>query len=488
MSLAMNLLKTLCRQESNRLLPRYSTEGFAILRRNLALIVPAIAFVVALVPAITLLAQGPGSAGRSKTKPQASREASGTLPARNKKTDAAPKVGQFSSKNFVVHTDLAADEAQALLKRLETMVGLISKYWGRPLSGVIEMYVVDDLRNWPEGMLPPEGRAGIERGGGLTTTQVLTRGNAFHAKAVVYAVADRGTPQHEAVHAYCGQTFGRTGPVWYSEGMAEMGQYWRTDDRGVNAHDVVIRYLRSSPIKPLDEIVNGEEWSGDSWQNYAWRWALCHLLANNPNYSSRFRPLGLGLLTNQEVSFENTYGDMAKEIVFEYREFVSQLERGYRVDLCAWDWKARFKPVKTQNITTCRVDAAKGWQPSRLTVAKGETYEFSAAGSWTTSPQGEATNADGSGGGPGRLMGVVLRDEPREYSLGEPFELGAFGTFTAPADGNIYLRCRDEWHALSDNKGSMTVKLKMQGKGKPLLPPQEDGEKTRMSRTENSDK
>lgn len=141
-----------------------------------------------------------------------------------KKKDKSKKsegVSDFASSHFLLHTDLADDEAEELLDRLETMLPLIAKYWGRPLSGGIEMYVVKDLKNWPPGALPDEGRPAIERGAGVTISQGRSNGQAFVAKSTVFAVADRGTPQHEAVHAYCAQTFGRSGPIWYSEGMAE---------------------------------------------------------------------------------------------------------------------------------------------------------------------------------------------------------------------------------------------------------------------------
>lgn len=434
---------------------------------------------VVLAPATCAFAQSNKRSETAKSKPRASDALEGPTGKTTKNKRVAPieGVATYTSRNFVVNTDLPANEAQELLKRLETMVGHLAKYWGRPLSGTIEMYVVKDIRHWPPGSLAPEGLASVERGGGVTVTQTMTLGSAFRAKSTVYATADRGTPQHEAVHAFCGQTFGRTGPLWYSEGMAEVGQYWRADDSSVNAHEVVIDYLRSTEIKSLHEIVNGQEWSGDSWQNYAWRWALCHLLGNNPNYAARFRPLGLGFLTKQDVSFEQTYGDMAKEISFEYREFIRHLERNYRVELCAWDWKAKFKPVKTSAVTTFKIDAGKGWQPSRLTVSKGEEYEFSASGTWTTVKGGAAVSAQGAEDGSGRLLGIVLRDENGDYKLDEPFELGAFGEFTAPADGDLYLRCQDKWADLADNKGSQTVKLKLKGKGNPLTPPKDEGEK-----------
>jgi hypothetical protein len=403
-----------------------------------------------------------GSTAKSKTKPEGTRDARMGRGNGSKAAADIEGIGTYTSKNFIVHTDLPATEVDDLLKRLETMLELISHYWGRPLSGTIEMYVVKEMRRWPAGSMPPEAAAMVASGGGLTINQTLSNGSAFLAKATVYATADRGTPQHEAVHAYCGQTFGRTGPTWYSEGMAEMGQYWRTKDASVNADRIVIQYLRATEVKSLNEIVNGIDWSGDSWENYAWRWALCHLLANNPNYAPRFRPLGLGLLTKQNVSFEETYGDMSKEISFEYREFIKQMEAGLRVDLTAWEWKAKFKPVKTAAITTCN---------------KGEVYEFSAAGTWTISKQGKPVTAQGAEDGVGRLLGAVLRDDNGEYALDEPFELGTFGEFTAPSDGNLYLRCRDKWVDLPDNKGSMTVKLKVKGKGDPLPNPTDEPEK-----------
>lgn len=373
----------------------------------------------------------------------------------------------YRSQNFYIHTDLSAEEAKDLLERLETMLSIISSYWARPCSGVIECYVVEDLSRWPKGTLPDEGRPHIEAGAGVTVTSTLSSGNSFLAKAVVYAVADRGTPQHEAVHAYCGQTFGTTGPVWYSEGMAEMGQYWRKDEKNaqsVHVHDIVLEYLRGGEPKSLNEIVNGEEFTGDSWQNYAWRWALCHLLANNTNYAPKFRPLGLALLKKQETSFEAVYGDMAKEIMFEYRFFLKHLEQGYRADLCSWDWKRKFRAPKGSATVTAKIRADRGWQPSGVIVISGADYEYKTAGTWQTATDGAALTGDGEegGDGAGRLLGVVMKD----FELGEPIELGADGSFTAPADGQLYLRCRDKWGELPDNKGTLTVKLKQKTKGK----------------------
>lgn len=369
---------------------------------------------------------------------------------------------QFRSQHFLLYTDLAEAESQDLLNRLETMLTLISTYWGRPCDGVIECFIVKDLARWPDGAIPETGLAHIQRGAGVTVTATLSQGSQRLSKAVVYAVADRGTPQHEAVHAYCGQTFGATGPTWYSEGMAEMGQYWRKGESSVKIDGAVLSYLKETPPKTLNDIVNGVEFTGDSWQNYAWRWALCHLLANNANYASRFRPLGLGLLTNKPVSFEQTYGDMADQISFEYLFFLKHLEQGFRADLCSWDWKRKFRRLEGRSTISAKVQAKRGWQPSGAIVAAGQTFELRAAGQWRTKDKGTAVDGSGAEGGAGRLMGVVLDG----MQLSEPFELGAQGEFTAPTGGKLYLRCQDAWGEIADNDGAVTVKLKALGKAK----------------------
>ncbi len=371
---------------------------------------------------------------------------------------AARKPADFKSLHFLIHTDLGAKQAHELLNRLEVMLGLISKYWGQPPRGVIECYVVADLSVWPAGSLDPAGRAKIQEKAGVTLVETQRRGDRpVAATAVVYASAEYGNPQHEAVHAYCGQTFGQMGPLWYAEGMAEMGQYWRQNDRGVHCHPFVVKYIRSSPPKPLQEILGdrAQSMTGDCWQNYAWRWALCHLLENNSNYAPRFRALGLGFLTGQKQGFGDVYAPMLNEIAFEYRFFVGHVDEGYRVDLCSWDWKHKFKEPTAGTPASAHVTAQRGWQPSGAIVLAGRTYSYGAKGTWKTSKDGPDLTADGQPDGTGRLEGVIFN----EFVLSEPFSLGAEGTFSPPREGRLYLRCRDRWNELADNKGSMTVRI-----------------------------
>src|SRR5688572_7100634 len=81
----------------------------------------------------------------------------------------APTSTDYHSANFDVYTDLPPDEAEELLGRLETMLGLVSEYWRAPLKGRITCYVVKDLHNWPAGSIPSDdGRRQIAAGAGVT--------------------------------------------------------------------------------------------------------------------------------------------------------------------------------------------------------------------------------------------------------------------------------------------------------------------------------
>jgi hypothetical protein len=384
--------------------------------------------------------------------------------------NAPPTPQLYKSANFHVMTDLPKAESEELLKRLETMLRLVSDYFGKRNPRPIEMFVIDDFSHWSENHLAqmdPQGVAMVRGGGGITLTQSIrttATNQVVDAKSVVYAGSDHGTPQHEAVHAYCGHCFGGAGPVWYAEGMAEVGQYWRENDKSVTAGDYVIAYLKAGQPKALDYIVNNPlETTGDSWQNYAWRWALCHLLGFNKNYTQRFKPLGLALLGERDVDFWQVYGAQAKEIDFEYRLFLNDMEPGYRCDLCSWDWKTRFVGLQGKSAVQAAIRADQGWQASRLKVFAGKAFQYEAAGDWKLSVDGEEVTADGTEAGEGRLVGMLFND----YQLSEPIEFGTSGTFVAPSDGHLFLRCRDAWGSIADNKGTVTVKWRLSADAAP---------------------
>ena len=135
----------------------------------------------------------------------------------------------------------------------------------------------------------------------------------------------------------------------------------------------------------------------------------------------------------------------------------SDIDQGLRADLCSWDWKAKFQRLKGTGSAQAKIEAMRGWQPARVTVKSGDKLSFTATGEWASSKAGKKVTADGDEDGKGKLVGILFDD----YVLSEPFELGANCEWEATGDGNLYLRCRDDWKSIADNSGAVTVKIKL---------------------------
>jgi len=118
------------------------------------------------------------------------------------------------SAHFALHTDISDRQAQVLLAKLETMYELVSGYYQARPRNTIECYVVRDLEKFPAEQIPPQGRAKILEPAGVTISQVSRK----NARAIVYSCDDQGVAQHEAVHAFCVQTFGRSDLVFRRHG------------------------------------------------------------------------------------------------------------------------------------------------------------------------------------------------------------------------------------------------------------------------------
>jgi hypothetical protein len=359
------------------------------------------------------------------------------------------------SEHFAFMTDVSDREWAVLSFKLERMVSALEKFLGRRMTGLVEGFVAHDLAKFPAGTIDnPFGVEKIRRGEGVCVNSRL--GPQRHAR--LYSCADHGVIQHECVHGICHMAFGSTGPTWLAEGLAELGNYWREGDPTIDLPAPVVGYLQNAePRRKLLEIAVPGRTEAGTWQDYAWRWALCHLLANNRNYSNRFVPLAVALMEQREgVSFESVYGPVAREISFEYDQFLATLGNGYRSDLTAWPWKAKFQRLGAAAEATVKIKAQGGWQAARVLVEAGDRYEVEAEGSWTIAAAGQPLAADGDKEGRGRLVAAVFAD----YALGAEVPLGSKATFEPAVAGQLFLRCADAWTELGDNDGELSVTIR----------------------------
>lgn len=377
----------------------------------------------------------------------------------SKLSDEPRDARTLTSEHFVLYTDISDRSAAVLLDKLERMYSLVGRYYTKRPRKPIECFVVSDMEKFPN--LPPNAVESISTGAGITIARQLLStksSEVVDVEAIVYACDDHGVVQHEAVHCFCNLTFGSPGPIWYAEGMAEMGQYWKPDELGVNVDPVVIDYLTTAEKKPLDEIVKAGQITGDSWRAYAWRWALCHLLASHPAHSAKFRKLGVEMMIEKDgASFETCYDDVARQLAFEYDQFVRNFGNGYRVDLCAWDFKTKPSKLLGNERISQEIKAAAGWQSTTLELVKGESYDYVAQGKWKIGKDGEELDGSGDENGNGQLIGAIFTTVAGQYQLSEPFELSMRGTLVAPASGHLYVRCQEDWTELADNAGELKL-------------------------------
>lgn len=359
------------------------------------------------------------------------------------------------SRHFAFLSDVSDRRAKEILDTLERMVTLLERYFGRRLPGVIEGFIVHELAVWPEGVLvEPLGVEKIREPAGVCFTTVL----GPHRRATLYACDDPRIIQHECTHGFCHLVFGGVGPPWLAEGLAEMGRWWQEREKETAVDPAVWAILRDPrvPRPTIDAIVAPETRPAEP-RDYVRRWALCHLLVENPNYADRFRPLAVALMEGHPgASFEGTFGPVARELAFEFDRFLADSGDGYRTDLAAWPWKAKQKRLANRGSARAKVKAAAGWQSCGVEVEAGQVYSISAEGTWRTAEGAEAVGPAGSADGRGRLVGALFSD----FTLSKEFPLGPRAELVAPADGVLMLRCGDAWTGLSDNDGTLSVTIR----------------------------
>ena len=415
--------------------------------------------------------------------------------------DAGPPrtVTPYRGRGVTVLTDLPAGRAQRLTAAVSNSAVAAAAALGARRAGSVTVLAWDDASVWPTAQLPTEAQAALRTNGAYLWKNTTRSGTTFtyagipvggnvrnNAAATFFGKATDGVAERGAAEAVLFNV-AEGAPNWYVRGVAEAARYATANDPAVRISDADLNFLTAAPGRAptprqtaeLDDVSAG----GDDRVRAAvpWRWALVHLAANNPNYSGRFARVGPALAAGRVVTFTDAFGPVEPQLNFEYAQFLAHLEQGLRADLTAWDWRASPRPLTRR--ASARVDSKGGWQATRVGVAAGMKVRYSCSGDWSVGedaprpaavdpaapvdpdreepprrrPDGEDLTADGGADGRGRLVGAIF--DPAALTLSDEFELGAGGTFAAPAAGHLMLRCRDEWGQLDDNRGRIVVTL-----------------------------
>ena len=371
---------------------------------------------------------------------------------------------EIKETNFVLDTDISDLQAKVLGIKLENMYDAVRRYYKKRPKQKITAKIVGNPTSWVAqpmaavDPLAPSVRA-IQ-----TNSRNINGGQSMPPS--FECDDDHDTVLRNAFASYCELTYTRTGPKWYSDGMALVANYWEINNRSVSVPPELVAFLKSAPPNSLPLFVldavnstsNNSNFGSDSLtRDEAACWALCYMMIHNKNYKKEFRSFGIDLLMGEPETFRMRFGNELRQIDFEYRQFIKNFDIGYREDLCQWNWRMTPKKLFGADMIDTDVDSRGGWQATKVEIVKGETYEYAAKGEWQTDPESELATASGLNGA-GRLLGAIY--DNNNYQLSETIRMSERGKFVAETSGQLFLRCEDKWNELDDNKGRLKVHVR----------------------------
>ena len=306
---------------------------------------------------------------------------------------------------------------------------------------------------------------------------------------------------HEGVHAFMlTLRSAAVAPPWYAEGIAEYLATHRIekDPAGevrfvatpmpVRAADVEqlgrieqLHMLRDAGRTPLlADVFAQAPQAHATLDAYAASWAAVTLLANHPAHRAAFAsaergPLDAGFTARLAAA----PGWDASRVGRDFAAFVADLDYGYDFSRSAIDW-ARGPALATR--AEIPVAADRGWQNSGWSLTRGQRCSFTTAGRITVG-QASACRADHTNDIPpsARILASTADGISLRWYRGRPvgrllvaqwidpgdgasptFRVlaeGGGGTFTAAADGPVYLKVNEAPGDLADNAGEFRVVL-----------------------------
>lgn len=284
---------------------------------------------------------------------------------------------------------------------------------------------------------------------------------------------------HEGTHSFMLSFLGAGGPGWYMEGTAELFGTHRWENGELELRVVpenrdavpmwgriklireAVRDGKALTLPQVLAISNREALGVDS---YAWCWALSKFLDSHPQYSERFGKLASQVREPDfNKRFRNLYHREWTTLQFEWESFLDALDYGYDVKRMTVE-HAAVKPLEEPVELNVEVD--RGWNAVPWLLQKGRKYQVTATGQFQIAHDGEPWPCEPGGvtlryhdGHPlGMLLGS-MRSKGKAASFAEPIAIGLNTTLKPDDDTILYLRVNDSPAELSDNVGTLEVRI-----------------------------
>lgn len=395
----------------------------------------------------------------------------------------------ITGRHITLITDLpASPEIDAVTHVFDAAVARWESYFdmrpGAADDWRVQACLIGDREAFLAARLMPEGGEDFPHG--------LSRGHELWLNEQQTDYYRRHLLLHEGTHSFMATRLGSCGPGWYMESMAELlGQHtWDSEKRGVTlgamlpeGHDAralgrvgllqdAFQNKQALTIPAVMKINNDQILPNVS---YAWVWALAKFLDTHPRYQERFRRLPAHVLRlDFDDRFLRAYKNDWNDLQTEWRIFIATLEYGHDIQREAIEFQ---KGTPLASTATMTIDAARGWQSTRVLVEAGQPYRIRAAGRFTIAvePDGEPIPCEAGGvtldyhaGAPlGMLLAAIdARDAPAAKPTANPtggflrpLRIGRAQSFTPRVSGTLYLRVNDSPAQLGDNQGELRVRI-----------------------------
>jgi hypothetical protein len=202
---------------------------------------------------------------------------------------------------------------------------------------------------------------------------------------------------------------------------------------------------------------------------YGWSWAAAWLLEHHPRYHDRFHEMIRHVAERDfPTQVEWLLAPDWQQLSEEWQVMIVNMEYGYDVPRSTIDFTpGRPLPSPGAQVT---VAADHGWQNAGLRLEAGRSYRLTAAGRYAVAQQPKTWWCEPNGvtiryfrGQPlGILLAAVRPDAPPPGSasaLLHPSVIGLSAQLTPPQSGTLYLKINDSPAELSDNSGTLSVKI-----------------------------
>jgi hypothetical protein len=400
---------------------------------------------------------------------------------------AAAGIRRLESQHLTLFTDLPGDaEVDELPAVFDRAVLEWAKYFEIPPERLrdwrMQGYLIGDRSKFESLELMPEGHEGFRHGFSLGRELWL-----YEQPTPYYR---RHLLLHEGTHGFMASQLGGCGAGWYMEGMAELLATHKWDAR---SRELTLRHMPASrrevpmlgriklirdayaenrALGPVGVLAIDNRRFLDS-SEYAWCWALARLLDDHPRYHARFRSLReIVRAADFNDQFRDLYADDWADLSVEWQLLVSTLEHGHDVARNAIEFRDGV-PLD-QSPVNVKVDTGRGWQSTSVRLEAGRRYRVGAEGRfelnrdedgiWWCEPGG-VTIEYYRGNPLGMLIGAIdIRDAQSPTaatSFLRPVAIGAGRELAPKQSGTLYLRVNDSPAQLSDNVGSVSVKIEV---------------------------